>query len=109
MKDFIYYNDLYDCYKELLTKKQKEYFEDYYFSNLSLGEIADNYNVSRNAVHKQLQITINKLKEYEGKLNIYKNKKEIESILEETDINKIKNIHTTIDNPLLIFLFFTIE
>ncbi len=91
MKDFIYYNDLYDCYKELLTKKQKEYFEDYYFSNLSLGEIADNYNVSRNAVHKQLQITINKLKEYEGKLNIYKNKKEIESILEETDINKIKN------------------
>lgn len=91
MKDFIYYNDLYDCYNELLTKKQKEYFEDYYFSNLSLGEISENHNVSRNAVHKQLQITINKLKEYEDKLKIYKNKKEIESILKETNINNIKN------------------
>lgn len=91
MEDFIYYNDLYDCYNELLTKKQKEYFEDYYFSNLSLGEIAENYKVSRNAVHKQLQITINKLKEYEEKLSINNTKKEIESILEETDINNIKN------------------
>ncbi len=91
MEEYIYYNDLYDCYYKLLTEKQKNYFEDYYFSNLSLSEIADNYNVSRNAVHKQLQIIVKKLIEYEDKLCIYKNKKELESILEETNINKIKN------------------
>ncbi len=95
MEEYIYYNNLYDCYHKLLTDKQKNYFEDYYFSNLSLSEIAHNYNVSRNAVHKQLQIIIKKLIEYEEKLGIYKNKIELESILEETDINKIK---TRIEN-----------
>ena len=91
MEEYIYYNELYDCYKKLLTKKQQDYFENYYFENLSLSEIADTYHVSRNAVYKQLQITIKKLIEYEEKLNLYKNKKEIDSILEENDIIKIKN------------------
>ena len=71
MEEYVYYNNLYDCYYKLLTDKQKKYFEDYYFSNLSLGEIAENYNVSRNAVYKQIQITINKLKEYEEKLQLF--------------------------------------
>ena len=91
MEEYIYYNSLYDCYKKLLTGKQQNYFEDYYFSNLSLSEISENYNVSRNAIHKQLQKNIKKLIEYEEKLNLYKNKKEIDSILEENDIIKIKN------------------
>ena len=43
MEDFIYYNNLYDYYKELLTDKQREYFEDYYQINLTLSEMADNY------------------------------------------------------------------
>lgn len=90
MEEYIYYNELYDCYKKLLTKKQQDYFENYYFENLSLSEISDTYHVSRNAVYKQLQITIKKLIEYEEKLNLYKNKKEIDSILEENDIDKIK-------------------
>lgn len=91
MEEYIYYNELYDCYKKLLTKKQQDYFENYYFENLSLSEIADTYHVSRNAVYKQLQITIKKLIEYEEKLNLYKNKKKIDSILEENDVIKIKN------------------
>ncbi|UKI27608.1 MAG: hypothetical protein L6V91_03120 [Bacilli bacterium] len=32
---------LYDFYGELLSDKQREYFEDYYFNNLSLGEISE--------------------------------------------------------------------
>lgn len=46
---------LYDYYGELLSDSQKEYFMDYYFNNLSLGEIADNLKISRNAVHKQIK------------------------------------------------------
>ena len=49
---------LYDYYKELLTNKQREYFEDYYFDNLTLSEIADNNDVSRNAIHKQIKDVI---------------------------------------------------
>ena len=87
MEEYVYYNNLYDCYYKLLTDKQKKYFEDYYFSNLSLGEIAENYNVSRNAVYKQIQITINKLKEYEEKLQLFEKKTILENV-----INSIKKI-----------------
>ena len=64
---------LYDYYGELLSDSQKEYFMDYYFNNLSLGEIADNLEISRNAVHKQIKSAEAKLKEYEEKLKIIKN------------------------------------
>ncbi len=91
MEEIIYYNELYDCYKRLLTEKQQNYFEDYYFSNLSLSEIAENYNVSRNAVHKQLQITINKLKEYEEKLNLNKKKEKLNNIIETISDKNLKS------------------
>ena len=65
MDELVYYNDLYDLYKNLLTDKQREYFEDYYFNNLSLSEISENYDISRNAVSKQLSVIRDKLDEYE--------------------------------------------
>ena len=89
MEEYVYYNNLYDCYYKLLTYKQKKYFEDYYFSNLSLGEIAENYNVSRNAVYKQIQITINKLKEYEEKLQLFEKKTILENIINSINDKKI--------------------
>ena len=56
---------LYDYYSELLNDDNKKYFEDYYFDNLSLGEIAENNNISRNAIHKHIKSTENKLLFYE--------------------------------------------
>ena len=55
MKERIYLNNLYDIYGELLDSKKKEYFEMYYFDNLSLQEISDNLGVSRNAIFKQIK------------------------------------------------------
>lgn len=81
MEEFIYYNNLYDCYYKLLTEKQRIYFEEYYFNNLSLSEISENYGVSRNAVYKQIQITIEKLKEYEEKLKLLSRKEKLEKII----------------------------
>ena len=87
MEKYVYLNELYDYYKELFTDKQKEYFEDYYFNNLSLAEIAEIHNVSRNAVHNQLKITEEKLEEYENKLKLLEKRNKIIDILE----NKIDN------------------
>ena len=80
MKEVLYYNELYDLYGKLLTSKQQQYFEDYYFNNLSFSEMAENYKVSRNAVFKQLHVTIEKLNEYENKLKLYEKKEKIEKI-----------------------------
>ena len=76
---------LYDFYGEMLNDKQKEYFEDYYFNNLSLGEIALNLVISRNAVFKAIKVIETKLEWYEEKLNLYKKRKELNKVLVGVD------------------------
>ena len=83
----IYYETLFDYYGDLFTDKQKEYFIDYYFNNLTLQEIADNNNVSKNAVHKNIKDITKKLDYYESKLNLYKNKNKIEELIKNIDKN----------------------
>ena len=70
MKERIYLNNLYDIYGELLDSKKKEYFEMYYFDNLSLQEISDNLGVSRNAIFKQIKNAEAKLLFYEEKFSL---------------------------------------
>ena len=83
----LHYIDLFDYYGELFTDKQKEYFTDYYFNNLTLQEIADNNNVSRNAVHKNIKDIEKKLDYYEDKLNLYSNREKIEKIIKDLDVD----------------------
>ncbi len=92
MEDFVYYGQLYDLYQGLLTEKQKRYFEDYYFENLSLGEMAENYSVSRNAIFRQIHITVKKLEEYESIMRLYQKKKKLEDVLEFNSIDEIKKV-----------------
>ena len=87
---------LFDYYEELLTDSQKKYFIDYYFNNLSLAEISENENVSRNAVSKDLKLTKEKLISYEEKLKLYnkdkKIRKVIDKITDENIVNELENI-----------------
>lgn len=63
-------NLLMDCYEELLTDKQREYLSLYYDEDFSLSEIADDLNVSRNAVYDNLRRAVASLEEYEKKLHL---------------------------------------
>lgn len=66
MKDFeksLILTQLYDIYNQLLTSKQRLYFEMYYFEDFSLTEISNLQNVSRNAVYDSLfkiNVTLNR-------------------------------------------------
>ena len=90
MDKTIYLSNLFDYYGELLTEKQQSYFKDYYFKNLTLSEISENENVSRNAVHKQIKDAENKLNHYETILKQYQNSLKIKQIIKNLD-KKIKN------------------
>ncbi len=90
MENNVYITILYDYYKELLTERQKEYFENYYFNNLSLQEIAINMNVSRNAIHKELKNIEVKLNQYEEKLNLYKKDQKLLKLIEKIDNIELK-------------------
>ena len=83
---------LYDYYSELFNEKQKLYFENYYLENLSLSEISENLNVSRNAIHKVIQSMEEKLLFYEEKLELYKKNKIICDIIELEQDNNIKEM-----------------
>lgn len=93
MERTIYLTKLFDIYEELFTQKQKEYFMDYYFNNYTLQEISENYEVTRNAVHKSLKETEEKLIFYEEKLKILEKNKKILQILENSELKeKIEEI-----------------
>jgi predicted DNA-binding protein YlxM (UPF0122 family) len=87
MDDIIYYNELYDIYGKLLTEKQRLYFEDYYFNNLSFSEIAENNDVSRNAAFKQLHIVVDKLEEFEKNVGYLKKRKKIMELLRNNNVS----------------------
>ena len=79
---------LYDYYGELLTDLQKEYFESYYFDNLSLGEISEKENVSRNAVHKQIKSAQEKLEFFDEKLKLIDKEKEILNSIKDENLKE---------------------
>ena len=81
---------LYDYYGELLNDIQKKYFEEYYFDNLSLSEISENDGKSRNAIHKCIKSSCNKLYEFEDKLKLYEKRKKLDNILDMIDDDSIK-------------------
>ena len=80
-------------YGKLLTKKQFEFIDDYYNNDLSLSEIAENHNITRQAVRDIIKKGEKKLFEYEEKLMFMKRmlnqEKRIEKALSElTKIQK---------------------
>ncbi|MEY8441207.1 putative DNA-binding protein [Lactobacillaceae bacterium 24-114] len=63
-------NSLFEFYQPLLTKKQNQYLELYYADDYSLGEIAENFKVSRQAVYDNIKRTEKILEAYEEKLHL---------------------------------------
>ncbi|WP_242841666.1 YlxM family DNA-binding protein [Desulfitibacter alkalitolerans] len=62
---------LFDFYGTLLTEKQQLIFKLYYYDDLSLGEIAQELNISRQAVYDIIKRTENLLKNYEDNLQLW--------------------------------------
>lgn len=63
-------NLLYDFYGSLLTQKQQSILALYYQDNYSLGEIATELSVTRQAVYEHLKRAELTLEDYESKLRI---------------------------------------
>lgn len=79
---------LYDFYGDMLTERQQEIFEDYYLNDCSLGEIAQQLEISRAAVQDHLKRCDKTLTHLEETLQLVerylKNKVVMAQILELT-------------------------
>ena len=61
---------LYDFYGELLTEHQKEVYEQFVLDDLSLSEIAESEEISRQGVHHLVRRCQKALEGYEAKLHL---------------------------------------
>ncbi|MBR3613602.1 MAG: putative DNA-binding protein [Clostridia bacterium] len=84
---------LLDTYGKMLTEKQYKLLDDYYNNDLSLSEIAENEEITRQAVRDNLKKGENNLFEYEEKLGFMKKTIEQEEKIEEIllELKKIEN------------------
>ena len=76
-------NYLFDFYQSLLTNKQRNYLELFYLEDYSLSEIADTFNVSRQAVYDNIRRTGDLVEDYEKKLELYQKFEQRREIYDE--------------------------
>lgn len=80
-------------YGKVLTEKQYEVLNDYYNNDLSLSEIAENNNITRQAVRDIIKKSENKLYELEKSISLMK-----KILNEEKIVTKINNQLNEIEN-----------
>lgn len=90
---------LIDMYGDLLTEKQQNYIRMYYEEDLSLAEIAEILDVSRNAVHDQIKRSLIALEGYEQKLGLVKKHHERLSLIEKIEETQ-KEDHSSLQKYL---------
>jgi uncharacterized protein len=92
-------NFLFDFYQSLLTPKQRSYMVLYYLDDYSLGEIAEEYKVSRQAVYDNIKRTETMLEEYENKLNLFEKFQLRQKVIKQCKnaINDVQQIKILID------------
>ena len=94
---------LYEFYGNLLTEKQAYVIDSYYNDDLSLSEIADELEITRQGVRKHLIEAEKLLNNYEEKLGLMNkfldNKNELKHIYDE--LNKLKNKYNDEDINVL--------
>lgn len=88
---------LFDFYGNMLTDKQKEFFDLYYNQDLSLSEIAENEGITRQGVRDAIVRAKNLLCEFEEKLGLYRRYGNVDEALEKilALAEDIKNINAT--------------
>lgn len=106
---------LLEIYGKLLTQKQFNLLNDYYNNDLSLAEIAENENITRQAVRDNLKKGERKLFDYEEKLQIMKKNRmqeeqiaiilsEISSLTQDSTDVEIANVLEDVKSKLVSVL-----
>ena len=95
---------LFDFYGEVLTPRQKEFFDLYYNEDLSLAEIAENYGISRQGVRDVIVRAEAIMTDLEDKTGLMKQmQQQVQAILDAAE--KIQTVnYRQYDNPELVRL-----
>ncbi len=72
-----------DYYGDLLTKHQKDILDEYFNEDLSMNEIAENYEISKSAVQDLIKRSLVQLETYEKHLKMIDRDKKLDDVLEQ--------------------------
>lgn len=72
----IYIGQLFSFYRTLLTEKQQDMLSLYYEEDLSLSEIAEHFEISRQGVHDNIRRGEKSLRDYEKSLHLNEKREE---------------------------------
>jgi predicted DNA-binding protein YlxM (UPF0122 family) len=81
---------LMDCYSSILTEKQRNAMELYYYDDLSLSEIAEHTHTTRQAVHDNIRRAEAYILELESKLGFLSNMKVLSEVLDDIEVQSKK-------------------
>ena len=88
--DIYEYLELFSIYKSLLTEKQADIFSLPVECDLSLGEISEIKNISRQGVSETITKTKEKIVSYEEKLSLLKKKRQLKEVSGKISDENIK-------------------
>lgn len=89
-------NLLMDCYIDLLTEKQQNILDFYYHNDYSLAEVAEELDISRNAVYDTIKKAVQILEKYEdtlGLLDKHVKRLELIDLIEKEESKDIQKIN----------------
>ena len=81
MEKIVKVAELFDIYGPLLNEKQRDVINCYYNEDLSLQEIADNNNKSKQAISDMMTRSVDKLFEFEDELSLLEKKEGLKDAL----------------------------
>ena len=90
-------NNLIDLYGKFLTEKQLNIVNDYFKCDCSLSEIADNLNITKQAVKYSINLALEKLQELDSLLHLREIKDKLTLLLPETDDEIQKKLQAIIN------------
>ena len=90
----VYYNELYDIYGSLLTKRQQEILQLYFQEDFSYAEISEELSISRAAVLDAVHKGCNELQKYEDCIHYIEHRNQVFELIKDDSIllEKIQEI-----------------
>lgn len=85
MDNIVERGQLYDYYGRMLTEHQQRIYEAVVYNDMSLSEIADECDISRQGVHDLIKRCDKQLAKYEDRLGLIARDREVQDILDEID------------------------
>lgn len=83
VEEAVYIGLLYQVYGKLLTPRQQTLVQSYYYDDLSLGEIGENLQISRQAVSGQIRKAVDRMREMEKDLHILADQEKLSQAIQE--------------------------